>query len=160
MLRFVDTRVPLDFAEHSRPMRELKKLLQARRKSKVGRKIKREDRKSRYVNWTAPFLWERILQAGKRAEPQMCPVDIVKDLNKRRDPIHFRGLTMQNIGRWIDRSGPKPKWSAAVLKRAARGNCPGGMTTRVGILVGSFAYFHKPTNAQLGGLPGSHIQSH
>jgi hypothetical protein len=67
-------------AEASRPMRELKAVLQQRKKSKVGRKLKNIHTSAANVNWKVPFLWQHIIAAGKCAEPQMLPMEIVKYL--------------------------------------------------------------------------------
>ncbi|KAF8988989.1 hypothetical protein BDQ17DRAFT_1434762 [Cyathus striatus] len=64
----------------------------------------------------------------------MSPSEIIKKLQKLNITL-FKRLTSQTVGQWIDRSGEHACWSENTLKCIAAGNKPGGLTTRVGILV-------------------------
>ncbi|KAH7903292.1 hypothetical protein BJ138DRAFT_1020875 [Hygrophoropsis aurantiaca] len=64
----------------------------------------------------------------------MSPAEIVKILHTTNWKF-FKKLAPQTLGAWIDRSGKVPRWSDATLRRVEKGNKPGGLTTRVGILV-------------------------
>ena len=75
-----------------------------------------------------------ISRAAVVVGPQMSPTAIVKELQKK-DVMLFAKLTSQTVGAWIDRSGEKPRWSDRTLERVEKGNSPGGLTTRVGVLV-------------------------
>jgi len=64
------------------------------------------------------------------------PRTILREVQKM-DPISFERLTEQVIGWWIDseaKSRGVSKWSALVLARVAKGNSPGGKSTRTGVL--------------------------
>ncbi len=64
----------------------------------------------------------------------MSPSEIVKAL-QRKDNVLFAKLAPQTLGAWIDRTGEVPRWSDRTLERVERGNHPGGLKTRVGVLV-------------------------
>jgi len=82
----------------------------------------------------SPLLWMVIDKVAKR-HPGMSPTAILNDLQKVTQE-QFKRLTSQVIGCWIDRSGSgPPRWSDKTLARVGQGNSPGGITTRVGILV-------------------------
>ena len=81
-----------------------------------------------------PLLWSMISRAAHVAGPTMSPSDICKEL-KKKDSVLFAKLAPQTLGPWIDRSGESPKWSNRTLERVDRGNHPGGLKTRVGVLV-------------------------
>lgn len=71
----------------------------------------------------------------------MSASEIVKIL-KKRDPVTFDGLRRTTVNSWIDRSGPRPQWTAAVRERITsnKGNTPGhDKGGRRGILVCNFA---------------------
>ena len=87
-----------------------------------------------------PLLWSMISRAAIVTGPKMSPTDIVRELRKK-DAVLFEKLAPQTVGGWIDRSGEKPKWSQRTLERVERGNRPGGLKTRVGVLVGVFVKF-------------------
>ena len=59
---------------------------------------------------------------------------IVKELHKMEHKMFLKHAP-QTVGAWIDRTGDRPRWSDATLERVKRGNKPGGLTTRVGVLV-------------------------
>jgi lipoate synthase len=65
----------------------------------------------------------------------MRPTEIVRELQKM-DSNLFSRLTSQTVGGWIDREGTAPRWSTCTLERVKQANKPGGVTTRVGVLVG------------------------
>jgi len=88
------------------------------------------------TNWTSPLLWIHIEKVASYCRPEMRPSMIVKELQKL-DPILFKKIRQQTVGGWIDQTGEAPQWSDSTLKRVAAGHKPGGLTTRVGILVSS-----------------------
>ena len=49
---------------------------------------------------------------------------IIHALN-RMVPDTFAGIRCTTVEGWIDRKGPKPRWSDAVLKKVEQGNDPG-----------------------------------
>jgi len=75
-----------------------------------------------------------ISRAAIVVGPKMSPVAIVKELQKK-DGLLFAKLASQTVGAWIDRTGEVPRWSDRTLERVAQGNHPGGLKTRVGVLV-------------------------
>ena len=64
----------------------------------------------------------------------MSQAEIVREL-KKIDPVVFAKLALQTLGAWIDISGESPCWSDKTLARVERGNSPGGLTMRVGVLI-------------------------
>ena len=66
--------------------------------------------------------------------PQMLPVEIVRELQKK-DSVLFAKLAPQTVGGWIDRTGASPTWSVRTLQHVDLGNHPGGLKMRVGVLV-------------------------
>ncbi len=82
-----------------------------------------------------PLLWSIISRAAIVTGPKMSPTEIVKELRKK-DNVLFSKLAPQTLGAWIDRSGDAPRWSDQTMRRVEQGNRPGGLTTRVGVLVG------------------------
>ncbi|KAF5384182.1 hypothetical protein D9615_003148 [Tricholomella constricta] len=123
----------LNVPEVSRPNRVLKEDIRQERGT-VGRPRTKEYKLAVLTNWMCPLLFCHIERAGRLAKPQMRPVDIVRTLQKLDDGL-FAGLTSQVVGRWIDRTGEFPRWSDNTLMRVELGNKPGGITTRVGILM-------------------------
>lgn len=81
-----------------------------------------------------PLLWSIISRAAIVVSPKMSPVAIVKELQKK-DGLLFAKLASQTVGAWIDRTGEVPRWSDRTLEWVAQGNRPGGLKTRVGVLV-------------------------
>ena len=75
-----------------------------------------------------------ISRAAIVVSPKMSPVAIVKELQKK-DGILFVKLASQMVGAWIDRSSDIARWSDCTLEWVAQGNRPGGLKTRVGVLV-------------------------
>ena len=121
-------------AEQSRPRRALKEEIRAANDTPQGRKKTTMYQPAKLTNWMNPFLWDSIEKAAKRAGYQMRPAEIVKELHKI-DRKMFHKLAPQTVGAWIDRTGDRPRWSDATLERVKRGNKPGGLTTRVGVLM-------------------------
>src|SRR5438045_37166 len=67
----------------------------------------------------------------------MSPSTIVQ-IAKNRAPVTFAGLTIETVRGWIDRTGDRPRWSDAVLRRAEQGNVVGhSKGGQRGILVSS-----------------------
>jgi hypothetical protein len=64
----------------------------------------------------------------------MSPKEILTELQKK-DPVLFAKLAPQTVGAWIDRTDESPKWNVHTLERVDHGNHPGGLKTRVGVLV-------------------------
>jgi hypothetical protein len=65
---------------------------------------------------------------------RMSATDIVKGCQARSWRL-FHSLRADVVGKWIDRTGLQPCWSAETLAKVAWQNCPGGNVTRKGILV-------------------------
>jgi len=122
--------------ELSCPRRQFREDGRARNKPQ-GRKCIQQQQKAQKTNWQSPFLWSQIEIAATRAGKPWSPRAILKEAHKL-DPIIFSRLTKQVIGRWIDPEAKKrgvSKWTAQVLEQVAKGNSPGGESTRTGILV-------------------------
>ena len=97
-----------------------------------------------------PLLFMTINEVASHHKPLMSPADIVRDLHKLNH-AQFQRLAPQTLGRWIDRSGESPRWSDKTLERVQAGNSPGGVTTRVGILVRAILSpedFHLPLHGR------------
>ena len=75
-----------------------------------------------------------ISRAAAIYGPQMSPTEIVKELRKK-DSVLYAKLAPQTLGAWIDRTGDLPQWSDRTLERVSQANRPGGLRTRVGVLV-------------------------
>lgn len=116
-------------AEASRPKRQIKA---AEERDTVGRKRKHEPKDAVRRNWKNPQTWVMIEEA-QRHVGSWRPCEITKHLS-RVSPAIFGSLNQQVVGRWIDKTGPRPKWSKAVLEEVAHGNTPGGSTNRHPIL--------------------------
>jgi hypothetical protein len=119
-------------AEATRPNRAFKEIKRQER-TDVGRPRVKEYKDAVLTNWMSPVVWS-IIDRVSKYHPKMKPTEMVKDL-KWKDPVLFAKLTTQVLGAWIDRSGDRPVWSETTHKRVAMGNRPGGLTTRVGVLV-------------------------
>jgi len=89
----------------------------------------------------SPLLWMTIERVASRFKPEMSPADIVREL-KKLNSAQFGRLAPQTLGRWIDRTGESPRWSDKTIARVQDGNRPGGVTTRVGVLVCTALYFY------------------
>ncbi|RDB20753.1 hypothetical protein Hypma_012086, partial [Hypsizygus marmoreus] len=120
-------------AEASRPNRSFKEGVRQNR-TEPGRPREKSYKEAVLTNWMSPMVWSMIDRAAQRVGHQMQPTMIVKEL-KRTDPVLFEALVPQTLGGWINRDGDRPIWSARTLERVAKGNKPGGITTRVGVLV-------------------------
>lgn len=122
-------------AELTRPARALKEKIRSAKKSQKGRKRKNMARPAKYHNWHTPFCWSQIKIAAKQVGWKMSASAIVRALH-RMDPDTFAGISRTTVEGWIDRKGPKPRWSDAVLKKVQQGNDPGhSKGGRRGILV-------------------------
>ena len=113
----------IDLAEETRPARLLKKIKDNNRKPQ-GRKQKHEQRQAKYHNWFTPACWRMIEQAGKAAGWKMSATWIVK-IAKTHNPEIFENLSHETVRDWIDKSGERPRWSDATLRRVEAGNAPG-----------------------------------
>jgi len=112
----------------------LKEDIRAANDTPQGRPKTTASQPAKLTNWMNPFLWATIEKAAKRAGHRMSPAEIVKELHKIDSKI-FKKLAPQTVGAWIDRTGDCPRWSDITLEQVKRGNKPGGLTTRVGVLV-------------------------
>lgn len=121
-------------AENSRPFRQYKEL-QRQERDPRGRKRKHPHASATRFNWIHPIVFQQIASAAVEAGPLMSPAEIVKILHMR-NPQQFSRLTVQVLGRWIERpKNASPRWKASVLERVRTGNKPHGLVTRSGILV-------------------------
>jgi hypothetical protein len=118
---------PRGVAEASRPYRAFKE--ENRSKSGLGRKRTHVSTLANRVCWQEHHLWSQILHAVNVTGHPWSPTDILKQLQST-NATAFGSLTTQVIGRWIDRSGAKPKWTDAVIKRAERGRQIGPITRK------------------------------
>ena len=114
----------MDIAEETRPAHLLKKKIKDKNRKPQGRKQKHEQRRVKYHNWFTPAYWRMIEQAGKAAGSKMSATRIVK-IAKARNPEIFENLLRETIRDWIDKSGERPRWSDATLRRVEAGNAPG-----------------------------------
>jgi len=135
-----------DLAEISRPRRQFKE--DEKKKNKpAGRKRMNDQQKAQRMNWHQPFIWSDIEEATRRAGKPWQPRAIMKEA-KRINSKTFETLTEQVVGRWIDRDAYDKsgawKWRDAVLEEVARGNAPGGQSTRSGILVSRLTVNYNP----------------
>jgi hypothetical protein len=125
-------------AELSRPDRASKIKAREKGKKPQGRKQKHEPSKAVYHNWFSPFLWNQIMTAA--AHPSvgrsMSSRALAKVLTVK-DSKTFSALAPSTIEGWIDRkSGLRPRWSDAALRRAELGNHQGHSNGgRRGVLV-------------------------
>jgi hypothetical protein len=110
-------------AELSRPDRAQNEYIRQKRKENENRGQPRfkESRPAVYHNWFSPFLWNQILAAGKAVGWEMSSSEI-RNWLRRKHPETFGSISRTTINEWIDRSGPRPKWSEKALKMAENGN--------------------------------------
>jgi hypothetical protein len=132
MLLISEPSSSLNLAEATRPNRAFKKDTRHKR-TDIGRPRTKVYKEATLMNWMSPLIWSVIDRTSKH-HPEMKPNKIVHAL-KLKDPVLFAKLVPQTLGAWIDRSGNRPVLSKKTLQRVARGNSPGGLTTRVGVLV-------------------------
>lgn len=132
-LPLTSSAVPLCVVEASRPNQTLKEEVCQQRGS-VGHPRMVEYKPAILMNYYNPLIWVRIARVGVYCRPQMSPTQIIREL-KKLDPVVFAKLVPQTLGAWIDRSGESPRWSDSTLAQVERGNSPGGLTTRVGVLI-------------------------
>lgn len=123
----------IEVAEASRPKRQFVEDLRQGR-TDVGRPRVKVYKAAVLTNWMTPLLWSIIERTAKRLGPRMGASEIAREL-QRTDPVLFKKIAPQTVGSWIDRTGVSPKWSQKTLECVTKGNRPGGLTTRVGILV-------------------------
>lgn len=127
-----------DVAEITRPKRQIVSHMPKDPKGR-GRKRKRENCKRVKVNWKNPLVFALIKEAQREVRKidrreEWSPSAIVKRCQAKSFLI-FKRLTSQVLGRYIDRSGPSPTWSTAILDEVERnGTMPHSMSTRIGIL--------------------------
>jgi hypothetical protein len=126
-------------AEQTRPARLLISEDRNARRKPQGRKKKKERKQATYHNWFTPLSWSIIQQAAKAAGWEMSSTSIVK-LCQARAPEIFAGLTRETVKCWIDRSGERPRWSDATLRRIEAGNKPGHALGGVRGALVSFPY--------------------
>ena len=127
-------------AELSRPRRQYNEDSK-KNNGPCGRKRKEKNKKkdSKLTNWFNPFIWPQVVTATSRAGRPWKPSDIVREARKLNPGVFWK-LTSQVVGRWIDKAAKKEgvsKWKDSVLHNVAwaKGNSPGGHSTRTGILV-------------------------
>ena len=110
-------------AETSRPNWTQKKWTQEKRKKtqKKGCPSVHQARDAVYHNWFSPFLWMQILAAGIEVGWEMS-ASAIRNYLRKKDPTVFANISRTTINEWIDRSGPRPKWSDKALRLAERGN--------------------------------------
>jgi hypothetical protein len=123
----------LNVAEASRPKRSLREQ-ERQQRGKVGRPRTTVYKEALQTNWMSPLLWTHIERAAKRCSPKMSPTEICRELQKL-DPVLFKVLRPQTLRKWIDTKGEWPTWSEKTLERVEAAYSPGGLTTRVGVLV-------------------------
>ena len=124
-----------NIAELTRPARAIKEKIRSAKKKPQGRKRVNEARPAKYHNWHTPFCWSQIKIAAKQVGWRMSASAIVHALN-HMDRDTFAAISRTTVDSWIDRKGPKPRWSDAVLKKVEQGNDPGhNKGGRRGILV-------------------------
>lgn len=129
-------KVKHSMAKLSRPGRAEKEIARNKNKKTAGRKHIHEPKDTKYMNWHTPFLWNQITDAAKHPSVgYSMSASRIRDILAAKDPKTFGHISRTTIDRWIDRSGPKPRWSDAVLRMAENGNRPGGQGGRTGVLV-------------------------
>ncbi|KZP24064.1 hypothetical protein FIBSPDRAFT_1042366 [Athelia psychrophila] len=99
----------------------------------VGRKRTHLAISALRINWQTPIIWAGVLRATIIAGHQMSPAAIAAEA-KKLDPITYKTLTPQVVGRWINRTGPTPVWTDDVLHRVASGNLSSRTACRFSIL--------------------------
>jgi hypothetical protein len=137
----------LNVAEASRPKRSLHEQ-ERQNRGKGGRPRVNIYEPASLTNWMSPLLWAHIERAANRCRPQMSPAKICHEL-KKIDTVLFKALHPQTLRKWIDTKGEFPKWSARTMERVAAGYSPGGLTTRVGILVCFSSFIARPFSNRL-----------
>lgn len=130
------TLLPLGLvAETSRPARQIKEdERQRRRRTQAGRPRKQQLKPAKRINWTSPFLFERINRVAQSVGYPWSPAEIVRRL-RQLDPI-FKSLRPQRISQWRDRRiTDRLVWQDGVMKTVLHGNRPYGDSTRKHIFV-------------------------
>jgi hypothetical protein len=135
----------ITLAELSRPRREFKEDTKKGNK-RCGRKQKEKNKKkdAKLTNWFNPFIWSQVVTAAARAGRPWHPSAIVREARKLNMGVFWK-LAPQVVGRWIDpeaKAEGVSKWKDSVLRNVAwaKGNSPGGQSTRTGLLVRCNSY--------------------
>lgn len=116
-----------EFAEATRPKRAIRAALHTKSRKPQGRKSTKLKTRAIYVNWHTPLLWGQIMKAA--SDPSVgwtMSTTAIKKVLMQRSPESFAKLNRSTIEGWIDRSGPKPKWSDSSLQMAEKGHSQGG----------------------------------
>lgn len=109
-------------AELSRPAKAVIKRYKDKNRKAQGRKQVIPKKRTAYVNWFSPFLFQQIEAARVKAGgPQWSTRAIEREL-KKSDPEVFAKFSRTTIDKWIDRSGDHPQWSDKTLMRIQKGN--------------------------------------
>jgi hypothetical protein len=125
-------------AELTRPKRDIMNKMKKDKKGR-GRKRVHEDIRRTSRNWKHPLVFALIQEAQQKlrhsnSTEQWSPIAIVRQC-QATSWLLFEGLTPQVLGRYIDKSGTSPTWSAAVLDEVVKnGYTPGMKSTRKCIL--------------------------
>jgi len=143
-------------AEMSRPKRQIQQWLMEYKWQKVTYDLPQISHPSKQTvhklavttNWFQPMVWTIINEAATMVGWQMSPTEIVKCCQGRCQQL-FLWLRADVVGKWIDRSGSQPCWSAHMLARVAKENFPGGSITRKGVLVSGLLGTHIHQNSQV-----------
>src|ERR1700720_4711329 len=123
-------------AELSRPARAEREVARNKNKKPQGRKRVHQPKDAKYTNWHSPFLWSQIEDATRHPSVGYAmSASKIKQVLAVKNPKLFGHISHNTIDRWIDRSGPRPKWSDSALCMAENGNQPGGQGGRTGVLV-------------------------
>jgi hypothetical protein len=134
----VENAISIPVAEMSRPKRRIQEWLQQKRQktihNPIGPPVQRVRELAKATNWFQPIFWTIITEVAEDIGWQMSPTEIVRGCQTRSIRL-FRSLHADVIGKWINRTGSRPCWSAETLAKVAKENCPGGNITRKGILV-------------------------
>jgi hypothetical protein len=100
-------------------------------------KHKWDDKDRVNVNWKHPLIFSLIIEAQKEIKlysVHWSPQEIVSHCQAKSWLI-FGHLLPQTLGRWIDRSGVMPCWSAAVIEEVKlHGNTPHWQRIRTPLL--------------------------
>ncbi|KAG9090561.1 hypothetical protein FS749_000462, partial [Ceratobasidium sp. UAMH 11750] len=121
-------------AELSRPHRRSKKMLKSPKGPNKDRPSPTEEKISKRVNWTSPFLWTMIESAVQAVGYPWRPIDISNRL-KTQYPELFSRFSPQRISDWRDlKITDRFVWKDTVLAATAHGNHPLGRIVRHSVL--------------------------
>lgn len=108
-------------AELSRPECEHSERVNQKQKKPQGRKKLKQPQDAKYMNWHAPFVWPQILKAANSpAVGWKMSTSVIHDELRRMNPEVFQWINHNTIEHWIDRTGPRPRWSERALLMAER----------------------------------------